>query len=825
MKFISKKNNLTKGFTIIELIVVIAVLGILVLIAYPRFNNYLEKAELARIQNDIKTAENSLLSHLVDTDELPADWGDVPTSELGELASESKLYNKKGLAKGVSAETYKVIDDDFIKENVHSKLKGQFFGNKEGGVYYSDDKIEGIPPLEAIPNEYKVVNDSSFAWTANNNGPFSESKDEYGFYLYTGGEEYVILPETIEGVKVDNYYKMFSAGSSPVKGVASESVGVVNMNNMFESTPSTELSVEHLKTTDTQYFSGMFKDVHLQELDLNYFDFSKAKNTSEMFAESTIPTLEMKTFEAPNLENAYAMFMSTTTDKISFPYLDAPKLTGANQMFRDSKTTSINLHGLNAPKAQDFWSMMASIETKKVDFSNVTLGEKADRGPVNIKSLFENSTIEDLNANNLSAQKVGELNAIFRNITAKNIHANNMEFKDGYQSPQMFGDTRVSETLSVNNLHAPKLKNGWGTFENIQAETLLFNDVDISGESEGSIYNKQFNQAFIGAKLGNMKMKNFNSNSIGAIDQMFVRAEMDSLQIENFNAPSAYQMYGMFTETKIKNISIDGFKASRESLKGEMASNVDNLFYLAKSDSITIDNFEVPHSYANHGLFKESTIGKLNIKSMILASTEQRFAPAYGTYQVNMMFDSAKIEDLKIGKFSAKYSKNWHGMFRNAEIKKMDVKGMDSTGSEDISEMFMGAKIPDIDLSFLNTSSASNFNAMFKNSKMKNIDISMWDMSSIENAIEMFANSVTGDITAPNLKGTTSDFYMGGLLSGAKADSVNLSGFDAVKYDYEEEYNIVKDAQIGSLLMRSQADIDILKTKSTTPIGLNFVLK
>ena len=833
MKLISKKNNLTKGFTIIELIVVIAVLGILVLIAYPRFNNYLEKAELARIQNDIKTAENSLLSHLVDTDELPADWGDVPTSELGELASESKLYNKKGLANGIEANSYKIIDDEFIKDNVHSKLKGNFFGNNEGQVYYSDDEVEGIPSLGEIPEEYKVAQDTDFNWTVDNEAPYSETKDETGYYQYKGGEEYVIIPETIQGIKVDNYYKMFGASSSPVKGVASDSVDVVNMNSMFESTRSTELSVEHLKTDDVQYFSNMFKNVTLSELDLNYFSFSKAKHTSGMFAESTIPTLKMQNFSALNLENSHAMFMNTTTDKISLPYLSAPKLTNANQMFRYSKTTSINLQGLNAPEAQDFWAFMESINSKKVNFSNVTIGREAVkysaewsqlRGYLNIKSLFQNSNIDDLNASNLIAKRAGELNTVFGNITAKNILANNMEFEAAYQSVQMFGNTKVSETLNVNNLNMPILDNGWGTFENIQAKTLLFNDVNVGVDERGSYFNKQFNQAFIGANVGNMEMKTFTTNEIRSIDQMFVRAKMDSLKIENFTATNANQMYGMFTETKIKDLSIDGFKVSRRDSAGQ-PSNLDNLFYLAESDNITIDKFEVPNSYANHGLFKKSVIGKLNIKSMVIASAVQTNIPEYSIHQVNMMFDSAEIEDLIVNKFSARYSTNWHGIFRNAKIKKMNVKGIDTTGATDVSEMFMGSEIPDIDLSFLNTTSASNFNSMFKNTKKSNVDISMLDTSSLETGREMFANIITSKIDASSLKGVSDSFALPNLFSGAKADSVNLSGFDAVKYDYREEYNIVKDAQIGSLLMRSQADIDILKAQPDTPSGIIFKVK
>ncbi|NMA86823.1 MAG: type II secretion system protein [Tissierellia bacterium] len=58
-----KRNK--KGFTLIELIVVMAIIGILVMLAMPKFMGYTEKAKLTKIQNDIKVAENKVEELLV----------------------------------------------------------------------------------------------------------------------------------------------------------------------------------------------------------------------------------------------------------------------------------------------------------------------------------------------------------------------------------------------------------------------------------------------------------------------------------------------------------------------------------------------------------------------------------------------------------------------------------------------------------------------------------------------------------------------------------------------------------------------------------------
>lgn len=70
-----------KAFTIIELIVVIAVLGILVLLAMPRLSGYIERSQVTVIRHDVRVAENKMEELLSDGDEVflndnrESDWG------------------------------------------------------------------------------------------------------------------------------------------------------------------------------------------------------------------------------------------------------------------------------------------------------------------------------------------------------------------------------------------------------------------------------------------------------------------------------------------------------------------------------------------------------------------------------------------------------------------------------------------------------------------------------------------------------------------------------------------------------------------------------
>lgn len=91
-----------KAFTIIELIVVIAILGILVLLAGPRLLGYVEKAELARIQHDVKVMENKM-AEVLTTDNKFNDWQNNG-KDLGRVVMRKELYEKQGVAKFIDWE-------------------------------------------------------------------------------------------------------------------------------------------------------------------------------------------------------------------------------------------------------------------------------------------------------------------------------------------------------------------------------------------------------------------------------------------------------------------------------------------------------------------------------------------------------------------------------------------------------------------------------------------------------------------------------------------------------------------------------------------------
>ena len=66
-----RKKLDSKGFTLIELMIVIAIIGILAAIAIPQFASYRKKAYNAAALSDMKTAKTTLEAYYADNQYYP----------------------------------------------------------------------------------------------------------------------------------------------------------------------------------------------------------------------------------------------------------------------------------------------------------------------------------------------------------------------------------------------------------------------------------------------------------------------------------------------------------------------------------------------------------------------------------------------------------------------------------------------------------------------------------------------------------------------------------------------------------------------------------
>lgn len=138
-----------RGFTIIELVVVLAVIGILILLAMPRFMGHIKNFRITLIRHDIKVIEDKIAERYINGNHIFQEWDKI-SEDLKELVSQGKLYETAGLAKEVEPAEYRIVPVEIKKEG-RTKLKGSFYVNKAGKVYYEDTKGSKITSNNNCP--------------------------------------------------------------------------------------------------------------------------------------------------------------------------------------------------------------------------------------------------------------------------------------------------------------------------------------------------------------------------------------------------------------------------------------------------------------------------------------------------------------------------------------------------------------------------------------------------------------------------------------------------------------------------------------------------
>lgn len=220
---LKKKQPHKRGFTLIELIVVMAVIAILVLLAAPKFLGYSDKTKTTQITSDIKVLETQIDEYVMKHDNFPDAFKDG-------VVGDGQLYDRTGKIDAVP-DNLKVVDGTFYPE---TKLPGTFYTDPDGKVVYEDDKTEIIkgdsegdkepvgvvcstmeydsPVLSTesddrfLDNVVHVTVDYSYGISKSNNKQIIITK-------YLGSETDVIIPCRINGLNVVEIGSYLLSGS------------------------------------------------------------------------------------------------------------------------------------------------------------------------------------------------------------------------------------------------------------------------------------------------------------------------------------------------------------------------------------------------------------------------------------------------------------------------------------------------------------------------------------------------------------------------------------------------------------------------------------
>jgi general secretion pathway protein G len=151
---LSKAKN-ERGFTLIELMISVAIIGVLAAIAIPNYIRYRERAKIAKVQSELKTIEKAVMMLAIDT-------GFWPNKEKVNEPDTKEVWNLNVDTAGITdtdgsypywmgpylgevpqdpwGNDY-FFDIDYLKDGSNYTVIGSFGPNGVGQNLYDDDDI------------------------------------------------------------------------------------------------------------------------------------------------------------------------------------------------------------------------------------------------------------------------------------------------------------------------------------------------------------------------------------------------------------------------------------------------------------------------------------------------------------------------------------------------------------------------------------------------------------------------------------------------------------------------------------------------------------
>lgn len=199
-------NN--RGFSLIELIVVMAIIGILVLLATPKFLNYIDMANIINIKNDIKVLENSIIADIVRNENIKYYDGfeEVDQVEFQNIIDNEEYYILDLEINDNFFEKSYVVPKIFINKHMNTRLKGEFIVTYDGYVMYVDNYTYD----KDIDNNIFVVDNIKYEFINENNKKLGLRTLGYNKKLRSNN--ILELKNTIEYEGVD--YSLIEVGNS-----------------------------------------------------------------------------------------------------------------------------------------------------------------------------------------------------------------------------------------------------------------------------------------------------------------------------------------------------------------------------------------------------------------------------------------------------------------------------------------------------------------------------------------------------------------------------------------------------------------------------------
>lgn len=416
-------NNNNKAFTLIELIVVMAIIAVLVLLAAPRFLGYTKEAELTALEQDTKVLSNAIEIYHINNEDWPI-GARIDNHGIGGVDELFKIDENK--VKPSIKNTKNDIGDYAISTN--GKYEGQVF--HLDGIKVDSGKIVYGPNIQRLPSiTYESSNDwerltESRGYILADEEDFNYIEDDKAlgghYYQYKGNDKFVIPPKTINGQKVISYHRMFEGTS--VEGVASNNDSIIDMSFMFKDNASKLLDTQLLSTSSVTNMQGMFRESNSDIIYVSNFDTSNVEDMSYMFCYANGAPDSLSKFDTSKVTTMRYMLTKINSPILDVSNFNTSNVTSLHAMFAFTDAKVLFVSNFDTSKVTDMGYMFRGVRTKSVDVSNFDTSNVT-----RMLHMFRETNMPTLDLSSFDTSRVYDFDGFLMDATAKIVYARTTE--------------------------------------------------------------------------------------------------------------------------------------------------------------------------------------------------------------------------------------------------------------------------------------------------------------------------------------------------------------------------------------------------------------